>query len=226
MAGARATFKYFWRELSWEGRRIVPAFDLACVKVAFEDGEHTEHMWVGDVDFDGEWVSGPLINSPNELTNVREGDAVRTRLSDRFCDWMLAGPNGVHGAFTIQAMRATMSNRERRAHDEAWQLSFGDPQRVMLPPSDDDHPMAINMAPSLEEFLSKNPGAMNKADESGFTMLHREALAGNANIVGILLMRGANHAARTREGKTPLALARALGWPNVEKALLAAGAAE
>jgi len=27
---ARATFKYFWRELAWERRRVVPALDLAC----------------------------------------------------------------------------------------------------------------------------------------------------------------------------------------------------
>jgi len=32
---ARATFKYFWRELWWEQHRLVPALDLACVKVAF-----------------------------------------------------------------------------------------------------------------------------------------------------------------------------------------------
>jgi hypothetical protein len=26
---ARATFRFFWRELAWERRRIVPALDLA-----------------------------------------------------------------------------------------------------------------------------------------------------------------------------------------------------
>ncbi|HPR63340.1 MAG TPA: DUF2314 domain-containing protein [Thermoanaerobaculia bacterium] len=32
---ARETFKYFWRELSWEKRRIVPGLDMALVKIAF-----------------------------------------------------------------------------------------------------------------------------------------------------------------------------------------------
>src|SRR5205807_192511 len=36
---ARATFRYFWREVAWERRRIVPALDLACVKAPFADGE-------------------------------------------------------------------------------------------------------------------------------------------------------------------------------------------
>ena len=35
---ARQSFKYFWRELSWERRRIVPALDLAMVKLPFTDG--------------------------------------------------------------------------------------------------------------------------------------------------------------------------------------------
>ena len=32
---ARSTFKYFWRELYWENRRIIPALDFAMVKVPF-----------------------------------------------------------------------------------------------------------------------------------------------------------------------------------------------
>lgn len=34
---ARATFRYFWREMSWEYRRIVPALDMSAVKVPFQD---------------------------------------------------------------------------------------------------------------------------------------------------------------------------------------------
>ncbi|MCF7533709.1 DUF2314 domain-containing protein [Pseudomonas petrae] len=32
VAGAQATFKFFWRELSWEARRIVKSLDMAAVK--------------------------------------------------------------------------------------------------------------------------------------------------------------------------------------------------
>src|SRR5262245_33688915 len=94
---ARATFKYFWRELSWERRRIVPAFANAVVKIAFEDRGKIEHMWVADVDFDGESLRGSLLNQPNELQNVRQGDAITARFPDRLGDWMLIG-DGVLGA--------------------------------------------------------------------------------------------------------------------------------
>ena len=62
IAEARKTFKYFWRELTWEYRRIIPALDLAAVKAAFNDPgapvDHTEHMWVNDVSFDGDTLQG------------------------------------------------------------------------------------------------------------------------------------------------------------------------
>lgn len=35
VASAQATFKYFWRELSWEARRIVKGLDMAAVKMSF-----------------------------------------------------------------------------------------------------------------------------------------------------------------------------------------------
>jgi uncharacterized protein len=92
---ARDTFRYFYRELSWEARRIIPGLDLACVKVAFTDGDTTregpihEHMWIGDVSFDGKQVSGTLMNSPSWLTNVNEGDNVKTTIAE-LGDWMFA----------------------------------------------------------------------------------------------------------------------------------------
>jgi uncharacterized protein len=58
---ARASFRYFWRELAWEHRRIIPGLALACVKAPFSDGEGAagtegnpavEQMWVGEVDFE------------------------------------------------------------------------------------------------------------------------------------------------------------------------------
>src|SRR6516164_4392246 len=82
---ARATFRFFWREVNWERRRIVPALDLACVKAPFSDGEQgprtkgnpgVEHMWLSEVDFDGRLVSGVLLNAPNWLKTVKEGDPV------------------------------------------------------------------------------------------------------------------------------------------------------
>lgn len=85
---ARRTFKYFWRELSWERRRIVPGLDMAMVKLPFTDGPRTdgnpahEQMWIGNVNFDGETLSGELLNAPNWLTSVQEGETVKAPFSE------------------------------------------------------------------------------------------------------------------------------------------------
>src|SRR3954468_8398978 len=77
---AQDSFRYFWRELSWERRRIVPGLDMTMVKLPFTDGPRTdgksefEQMWIGDIGFDGDSISGRLLNSPNWLTSVREGE--------------------------------------------------------------------------------------------------------------------------------------------------------
>ncbi len=137
-------------------------------------------------------------------------------------DWMLGADDHVCGGLTVQAMRWKMSPSDRAAHDEAWGLSFGDPATVRMPfgaGGDEDHPMAVNMVSSLEGYLAASPARVNEVDELGWTMLHREALAGNAPMVKVLLERGANPNAVTRAGKTPHALAMLLGWTRVAEML-------
>ena len=66
---ARATFRYFWREVAWERRRIIPALDLACVKAAFSDAKatkaggkprYTELEWIGHNSWDAAYASDDL----------------------------------------------------------------------------------------------------------------------------------------------------------------------
>ncbi|MCL4109310.1 UNVERIFIED_CONTAM: hypothetical protein GTU68_019738 [Idotea baltica] len=242
---ARETFKYFWRELAWEQRRIVPGLGLACVKVAFSDGPdaetEVEHMWVSEVDFDGKTITGVLINQPNWLKSVKQGDPVQVKPSE-IGDWMYSINDRVYGAYTVNLMRAQMAPAERNAHDSAWGLDFGDPDVIeVVPPSKPakkvgffgsllgkkaeviaedptsavDHPMALNMLPSLAEFLSQNPGEANSPDDRGLTMLHSMVLAGSAPSVEMLLANGADRTATTNNGDTALDLATALGWQSV-----------
>lgn len=255
---ARQTFRYFWRELSWERRRIVPGLDLACVKVGFsdppggaprdEDVPAVEQMWVSDVDFDGRQVSGTLINQPNWLKSVKQGDAVRI-LPKEVSDWMYAIAGKVYGAYTVNLLRSRMSRSERAEHDKAWGLDFGDPDSIRIvppefvgkkpgllgkvfggsqPPGLDEieaaeHPMAVNMGPSLEETLKEKPEFVHEADERGFTLLHSLALAGTSTGVEIALRHGADVNAVTKNGMTPLRLAKSLGWKNVAQVLERAG---
>lgn len=223
---ARDTFRYFWRELAWEQRRIVPALDLAAVKVAFrdEDGDAqddapTEEMWLDDVAFDGKHITGTLLNTPNELRSIAAGDRVDVALGE-ISDWMYAAEGEVYGAFTVQLLRLGMKRAERAAHDEAWGLEFGDPKQPRLLPSNyprppAEHPMAMNMGKSLTELVQKDPAQALSPDEDGFTLLHHLALAGSPSGVRILLAHGADPTRRTNHGMTAQALAEALGWTEV-----------
>ncbi|HEX5443318.1 MAG TPA: DUF2314 domain-containing protein [Pirellulales bacterium] len=238
---ARATFRYFWRELTWERRRIVPALDMACVKAPFSDGEpaaraddvpEVEHMWLDEVEFDGRFVSGELLNDPNWLTTVKKGDSARVAL-DEISDWMYVIDGQVFGAHTVNLQRSRMGRQQRQEHDDAWGLNFGDPTKIRVArevnendgrlkkwfakrtADTPEHPASENMAAHLHEMLAANPSLITAKDDRGFTALHKDALAGNASIVKILLEAGADRHAVTPQGMTPLELAECLGWEKV-----------
>jgi uncharacterized protein len=253
---ARKTFRYFWRELAWEQRRIVPALDGACVKAPFDDGEdvaedddgpRVEQMWISDVEFDGRKVQGTLVNEPLSLTSVSQGDTVDIPL-DRVADWMYVIDGEVYGAHTVNLLRSRMTGQERREHDEAWGLKFGDPKNIRLipvpkapqgilkklfgkqetsaPPAslDDEHPMSLSMAESLRDKIRRDPTLVHGANDEGWTLLHEQSLAGSAPIVKVLLDAGADVHARTGHGMTALQLAESLRWNHVIDLLHAAGA--
>lgn len=215
---ARSTFKYFWRELYWENRRIIPALDFAMVKVPFfqdsEDGEICEHMWINDIYFDGLHIFGTLVNEPNDLTNVEQGESVCVPVDD-ISDWMFLCNGIPYGGFTVQAVRIQMTPQERAEHDAAWGIDFGDPEEVLLvyeekehPENLDEHPMCRNCLDDFRQQLAQNPDYLREQDEDGYTPLHHEAIAGNAPLVKAMLELGADPAATTQEGLTALDFAR------------------
>jgi len=241
---ARESFKYFWREIYWENHRIVPALDGYAVKVAFTDGVEiegqpsVEHMWVEEVFYDGEILGGKLLNDPKWLKSVRRGDAIVATM-DRVSDWMFVRGGVVHGAFTVNLMRSRMNDRDRRAHDNAWGLDFGDPNHIEMFYTEAEakkgigglfskpktqvnvvhvqieHPMCLNMGGKLREFLRDHPEAVHVRDDMGYTLLHNDALAGNLLSVQILLEHGVDPNLRTNYGKTALDLARLMGWDHI-----------
>lgn len=229
MEGARSTFKYLWRELTWEYRRIIPALEMSAVKAAFSDPgrplEDTEHMWLSELRFDGESIAATLLNAPNQLTSVAEGDRVEMSL-DQIEDWMYVLEGRVYGGFTIQVMRAAMSAAERADHDAAWDLKFPDPSTVDLVPNwdgaedvDAEHPMSENMAPKLAEALAQDRERFFVGDEDGLNALHSLALGGSAAGVRILLEHGADPHTKTQRGHTPRDLAALMGWTRVVELL-------
>lgn len=234
---ARSTFRYFWRELAWERRRIVRALDLACVKAPFSDRPsahrtkgslEVEQMWLNEIDFDGQFVSGILLNDPNWLKSVKAGDSARFTL-DQITDWMYVIDDEVYGAFTVNLIRSRMSAKECEDHDQAWGLRFGDPATVRLGPgrspdaADDEHPMSLAMVRSFQKQIADDPSLIHSTDERGWTLLHQQALAGSAATVKVLLDAGADANAITENGMTALQLACSLGWVNVASLLTSKG---
>lgn len=247
---AQRSFKYFWRELSWEDRRIVPRLDMSMVKLPFSDGPRTddnaefEHMWIGEIGFDGTTLSGKLLNSPNWLTSVREGDAVEVPFS-RLTDWMMTVDRKAYGGFTVNVMRAKMGARERKQHDNAWGLDFGDPAHVRVEiPSEgkskrnllsglfgkqpkpkaqqgghEDHPACVMMLEKIEARLKGDPELVHSVDDAGLTWLHMEALAGNFGVVKLLVSYGVDVSTKTRSGRTASELARNIGWSEIAEYL-------
>lgn len=243
---AQHSFKFFWRELSWERRRIVPGLDMAMIKLPFTDGPRSdgksefEHMWADEVEFDGNLLKGRLLNSPNWLTSVKKGDAVERPFS-HLTDWMMTANGRAYGGYTVNLMRANMSSRERQEHDQAWGLEFGDPNdvraeidfrgkektglfaklfggRAKAPEVKEgfkDHPMCINMLQKFEAQLREDPSIGCSPDEFGWTLLHREALAGNLGVVQLLLRHGADIEATTATGQKASDLARLIGWAEI-----------
>jgi uncharacterized protein YegJ (DUF2314 family) len=240
-AEARQNFKFFWRELYWERRRAIPGLTTAVVKLHFTDGSrflttdgsHHEHMWVGDVEFDGKTLKGTLINAPNWLQNVKEEEAVEKPFSD-ITDWLFAAEGKAYGGYTVQVIRSRMSEKEREEHDDAMELDFPEPGEVrteLLPDKArmaraglqepesrgafKDHILCTNMLPRIEPHFKEDPSLVNAADERGWKMLHTEALAGNLGIVRILVKYGADLNAKTPDGRSAADLARGIGWDEI-----------
>jgi len=243
---AQETFKYFWREQSWEYRRIIPALNLSCVKVSFSEKDPetgkdiVEHMWINDIDFDGDYVKGYLINEPNNLTTIKAGDYFEIPLNE-ISDWLFAITPTVkkkgfsklfssseellpkaYGGFTIQKMRSDMSAAERKEHDNAWQLDFGDCNDIEVvheqkekPENLIEHPMSKNMKEKFVEFLQNYPDELTNADENGLTLLHKETIAGNLTSVEIILSSGGDKNVKTDKGKTALDFAKQLKWEHL-----------
>lgn len=224
---ARDTFKYFWRELFWERNRIIPALNMACVKIAFtqlqEGGDYpiVEHMWINDVQFDGEQLEGVLVNEPNQLTNVNNGDWIKVSV-DQISDWLFSIQAKTYGGFTIQAMRSEMTEDECIAHDEAWGLDFRDYNDILWvyeqkehPENLIEHPMSISMREKLIDFLKQYPEELTGRDAQGYQMLHREAIAGNKTSIEVLKELGVDLKGKTESGKTALDFAKQLNWDHI-----------
>ena len=214
---ARNTFRDFWYQVALDFNRIVPALQIASLKVTFSDDfsdpdSQLEHMWVNQIDFDGISIYGVLVNSPNFLKSVKEGDEVSFPL-DCVSDWLCVLNGEVYGGYTIQVIRNRMSGSERKEHDEAWGLPFPSPDTVLVPERNQKFAKAI--ADMMAEQVKKQPEVIGMTYDEGRTLLHLESLYGKADSVKVLLEYGASSEAKCDRGWTPLDYAKVLNWGEI-----------
>lgn len=218
---ARESFKYFWKEASLDFNRVIPAVEIATVKVPFNDGpkdpESTiEHMWLIDLDFDGEVIRGVLMNSPNKLKSVKAGDTVEVKVNE-ITDWICVSSGEVYGGYTVQVARKRMGEAERNEFDTAWGLDFPPPGEVVLPPN--PSPFEAVLARKLEADLGRNAKLLSYQDDDGRTLLHRNALYGQSLLVEVLIKAGADPTIKCNRGWTAVDYARAAQWENIVEQL-------
>jgi uncharacterized protein YegJ (DUF2314 family) len=126
MQKARDRFPEFWKEVSADYRRPIPALEGAMVKAYFFDSDaprEGEHMWVGEVQYRDGKISGVLASSPRNLKSVKVGKTVNFTI-ETLSDWFYVENGKAVGAFTVQLLRSRMTPQERAAHDRGYPFRF------------------------------------------------------------------------------------------------------
>lgn len=82
------------------------------VKKAFVDGNSVEHLWIGDLRFDGKNFRGKINNQPLDVHNVRLGQKVTVRPQE-VTDWMFVKNGELVGGYTTRVLYARLSAGEK-----------------------------------------------------------------------------------------------------------------
>lgn len=74
------------------------------IKVAFEQGDDGEYMWLNELTYANGQFTGTLNNDPQVVTNVRRGDRKTVKASD-ICDWLILENGQVVGGYTVRLLQ-------------------------------------------------------------------------------------------------------------------------
>ena len=94
------------------------------LKVQFQDGEKTEHIWMADIDASVFPLEGTIANEP-EIGDLKFMQRTTFHPS-QITDWMYVEGGYLIGGYTIQAIRSGLSKDERREYDAAAPFKFRD----------------------------------------------------------------------------------------------------
>jgi uncharacterized protein YegJ (DUF2314 family) len=85
------------------------------LKVLFESGEASEHIWLADIDASVSPLLGTVANEPNlpGLTFMERASFEPSQITD----WMYLEDGYLVGGYTTQVIRAGLTPEERASHD-------------------------------------------------------------------------------------------------------------
>ena len=78
-----------------------------------------------------------------------------------------------------------------------------------------EHAMSENSGPSFQKQLQDDPSIASFTDEDGWTLVQREALAGNLTPLKALIEAGSDPHQKNVDGVSALDLARLMKWPRI-----------
>ncbi|MCP4442543.1 MAG: DUF2314 domain-containing protein [Aureispira sp.] len=101
MEKAKLTLHHFEDSL----KKPAPSQQYFSVKVKIVDGEHTEHIWLGDPSFDQDNnLFGVVGNRPIDVSTVKLHQKIGIT-KDLVSDWMIIKKGRLIGGYTIRAVR-------------------------------------------------------------------------------------------------------------------------
>lgn len=80
-----------------------------------------EHIWIGEVTWDGERFHGVINNEPVDTDAVALGDRVQVT-PDELSDWMYIDGDTIVGGYTVRVLHYQQSEEDQRAFEEATGL--------------------------------------------------------------------------------------------------------
>jgi len=94
-----------------------PSEERFSVKAKFAEGDDVEHMWLGEVRYDGTMFHGTVANTPLHLKNVKLGDRHSLR-AEEISDWMIIDGSRLVGGYTIRVLFNRMPPEEKKQAEE------------------------------------------------------------------------------------------------------------
>ncbi|HEX3047594.1 MAG TPA: DUF2314 domain-containing protein [Bacillota bacterium] len=115
---AQSNFSQFLDAIEEESRRIVPVFEDALVKYAFPATKNkvkVEHMFLSNIQFNGNCLSGVVVSEPMYTDAVKAGQTVEIEPS-RVSDWLYVIDGAGTGGYTFKVMYSRFSEREKKMY--------------------------------------------------------------------------------------------------------------